>query len=435
MLFAGIAGGTPTALTASLSPAITGYTNGLTVSFLTGATANTGDSTLAVNGLAATQILLNGLVLDAGDLPANTVMRATFYNSKWHLFPAPQAIGSQLLSGLTNLIDNGNGIVCQDIANGGTITGIADNGHGIDRYRVLSNGGTVNMLGAVFTNLPTMAESAPVVQTGTINVKFGVIQIVPSTRVKRLRGRPVTVSGKLSVNAATMGNMKVGIMEWTGAADTTTADPISAWNADGVTPTLIANWAFLNTPANLSVVTGSFPNATPFSITATVGAAAANLAIFIWNDDATVAVNDLFQYTNLQLNEGRVALPFDVRPFEVDLNICRAFYRKSFPKGTAPATNAGLTGSIRWRAINTAATATEAPMILWDNPMFATPVVTIYNPSVANNQIRNVTDGADFSASSAVNITADGFTITGTGSAGTTPNEQLAVHYMADARL
>lgn len=426
-LYGGVAGGTANALTLTLSPAITAYNNGLTVRGVTGTSANTGDSTLTVNGLAATQILLNGLQLDAGDLPANTEVEFTYYNSKWWYRPAPQPIASQLLTGFTNLLDNGDGLIAQD----GVLGGVADNGHGIDRWRVLSNGSTVTMQSST-ASLPNGANARGAVSTDGANVKFGCISIVAANRVRRLRNRTVTLSASLSVSDARLGNMKIGIMEWTSTADGTTADPISAWNADGTTPTLAANWAFLNTPANLSTGT-SFTAITP--ITVTVGGSANNLAVFIWNDDTTVNAGDTYAFVNVQLNEGRVALPYEIRPFSLALQMCRAFYRKSFAYGSAPATNFGLTGSVRWRALGTGAVATEAPMIFFEPPMNATPTVTIYNPSAANNQIRNVTDGADFSASSGANITADSFVITGTGNAGQAVNEQLAAHYMADARL
>jgi hypothetical protein len=88
LLFGGIAGGTANALTASLTPAITAYTNGLNIWVQSSATPNSGDATLAVNGLAATQILLNGAVLTAGQIAASTLYQFTFYNSKFYLFPA-----------------------------------------------------------------------------------------------------------------------------------------------------------------------------------------------------------------------------------------------------------------------------------------------------------------------------------------------------------
>lgn len=427
-LYGGVAGGTANALTLTLSPAITAYNNGLTVRGVTGTSANTGDATLAVNGLAATQILLNGLQLDAGDLPANTEVEFTYYNSKWWYRPAPQPISAQLQTGLANLIDNCDGAIAQDGAN---ISGIADNGHGLDRWRALSNGSTVDMLQNM-TGLPSGAAARMIVRTVGANVKFGVIQIIPSSRTTPLRGRAITLGVQTSISDARLGNMKIGVMEWTSTADGTTADPISAWGADGVTPTLAANWAFLNTPANIGSTTASFTTST---VTVTVGASANNLAVFVWNDDATVNAADFFNLTRVTLNDGRVAMPCETRPFSIALMMCQAFYRKSFAYGSAPATNFGLTGSVRWRALGTGAVATEAPMIFFAPPMNAAPTVTIYNPSAANNQIRNVTDGADFSASSGANITADSFVITGTGNAGQAVNEQLAAHYMADARL
>ena len=43
------------------------------------------------------------------------------------------------------------------------------------------------------------------------------------------------------------------MLAWTGTADTVTSDVVSAWGADGVTPTWATNWTAENTPSNLGV--------------------------------------------------------------------------------------------------------------------------------------------------------------------------------------
>lgn len=101
----------------------------------------------------------------------------------------------------------------------------------------------------------------------------------------------------------------MGVLEWTGTEDATTGDPVSSWGAEGVTPTLAANWAFKNSPVNLNVSTTS----ALYSVTATLGSTFNNLAVIIWNDDKSYSANDNFSITNVQLEEGGVATPYDQR--------------------------------------------------------------------------------------------------------------------------
>lgn len=67
----GTAGGTANALTFTLTPAITAYVAGQMFRFKAGASANTAAVTLAINGLTATAVQLNGAALVANDILAN----------------------------------------------------------------------------------------------------------------------------------------------------------------------------------------------------------------------------------------------------------------------------------------------------------------------------------------------------------------------------
>jgi hypothetical protein len=66
----GTAGGTANALTLTPSPAITAYAAGQEFQFRSGAGANTGATTVAVSGLTAQALQLNGAALIAGDIAA-----------------------------------------------------------------------------------------------------------------------------------------------------------------------------------------------------------------------------------------------------------------------------------------------------------------------------------------------------------------------------
>src|SRR5580765_70256 len=80
-----VAAGTANAITATLAPAITAYTDGITVNFRA-ANANTGAATLSVNGLTATNIIQeNGQALAAGMISANSMCSAV-YSSNYAAF-------------------------------------------------------------------------------------------------------------------------------------------------------------------------------------------------------------------------------------------------------------------------------------------------------------------------------------------------------------
>lgn len=85
-VWGGSAGGTANALTIALTPAITALTAGQTVRFITGAGANTGAATLAVNGLTATAIVKEGgAALVAGDLPATSLIEVVHNGTNYRL--------------------------------------------------------------------------------------------------------------------------------------------------------------------------------------------------------------------------------------------------------------------------------------------------------------------------------------------------------------
>lgn len=78
-LYAGTAGGTSTAFTVTLSPAITAYVQGMQIRFLANV-ANTGVTTLAVNELTALQINRNSstVAIAAGEIAAGEMVTVVY---------------------------------------------------------------------------------------------------------------------------------------------------------------------------------------------------------------------------------------------------------------------------------------------------------------------------------------------------------------------
>jgi hypothetical protein len=153
--------------------------------------------------------------------------------------------------------------------------------------------------------------------------KGGFFQVIEGRNCKDLRGRTVTLSMLMQVSNMRLGNMKAGIAQWGGPEDATTGDPVSSWGADGVTPTLAANWSWANTPANLNVTTSS----AQYSVSAELNGTFNNLAVVVWNDDKSYAANDTFGITNVQLEEGGVATTYEQRMYGQEFRLCQYYCR------------------------------------------------------------------------------------------------------------
>lgn len=95
-MWGGTAGGTANALGVTLSPAITAYVAGLTIRFLTGASANTGAVTLAVNGLSALAINTGDgtAPLAPGDLPPGSLVTVVHDGTRFRLLSAQTGVVS-----------------------------------------------------------------------------------------------------------------------------------------------------------------------------------------------------------------------------------------------------------------------------------------------------------------------------------------------------
>ena len=102
-IWCGTAGGTANALTLTPSPAIAAYAAGQVFRFTAGAAANTGATTVAVSGLAATAIQANGAALTGGEIAANRQYSVLYDGAAFQLqafapsLPASDSITTAML--------------------------------------------------------------------------------------------------------------------------------------------------------------------------------------------------------------------------------------------------------------------------------------------------------------------------------------------------
>jgi hypothetical protein len=228
--------------------------------------------------------------------------------------------------GFKNRLINANFAVAQ---RGTSFVAAANNDdtYNLDRWYVLSDGNDI-----VDITQNTAASDAGdkyniALDVETVNKKFGIAQIIENINCADLQGQTVTLSFKAKVSSTTkLDNIKCAIVAWSGTADTVTSDIISAWNAEGTNPTLIANATYENTPANLNVTTSW----ATYSVTAAVDTASTgNVIVFIWSDVTDTTLGDFLYITNVQLEKGSTATSFDYRPYGTELQLCQRYYEVS----------------------------------------------------------------------------------------------------------
>ena len=271
-----------------------------------------------------------------------------------------------------------------NIAQRGTsfVSGANDNDtYNLDRWYVLSDGNdAVDITQA--TTVPTGAKFSIGLDVETANKKFGIAQIIENANCFDAIGGAVTLSFQAKVSSTTkLDNIKCAIVAWSGTADSVTSNIISAWEAEGTNPTLIANATYENTPANLNVTT-SFAT---YSVTANVDTAStSNIIVFIWSDVTDTTAGDFLYVTNIQLEKGSTATSFDYRPYGTELQLCQRYYYKTFNQSTVPANSADYASGIGVSAIGTAYTAAAIRnQVVFPQPMRVTPTITYFNSNIA----------------------------------------------------
>jgi hypothetical protein len=218
-----------------------------------------------------------------------------------------------------------------------------DDTYNLDRWTILSDGNDVVDITRA-TDAPTDGLYSIGLDVETANKKFGIIQFIEQQNITGIQNKTVWLSFKAKTTGSSISNVKAVVLSWTGTADTVTSDVVSAWGADGVTPTWATNWTAENTPANLNV-TGSWAD---YRVEALVDTASVkNLAVFIWCDDTSTTVGDFLYITNVQLEQNYQPTPFEQRPIGVELQLCQRYYYRRYANDASLVTNASDNGYVQ----------------------------------------------------------------------------------------
>ena len=199
-----------------------------------------------------------------------------------------------------------------------------DTNYTLDRWKLFSDGNDVVDVTQETSTVPTNRQTAIALDVETANKKFGIAQIIEQKNCVNFIGKTVTLSFQAKVSATTnLDNIKAAIIAWDGTADTVTADMISAWGVEGTNPTLATNFTYENTPANLNLTTSY----ATYSVTASVDTASAkNIIVFIFSDVTTTSAGEFLYITDVKLEAGQAATPFEHEDIGTTLRKCQRYY-------------------------------------------------------------------------------------------------------------
>ena len=146
---------------------------------------------------------------------------------------------------------------------------------------------------------------------------------------------------------------------------------------------------------------------------------------------------------NIEFNTGTLSLvqfeknlaptPFEHRFYNNELALCQRYYYKTFPQATVPAQNAGLDGAFLFGNPATSSPGVFTPNLRFPVLMRTNPTITLYNPSAANAQIRNINNSSDFSGTASQNVSVYGLNFTGTSTG--SQAQSCAIHITATAEI
>lgn len=217
------------------------------------------------------------------------------------------SVNSGQLAGLRNIAINGGGLVQQSAAP--TLTAALQYG-AADQHQIGVTGGT-SVSGTVGVLSNTGFSCG--VGYGAIAASWTTGQFIYKHRMegantKFLNSKSVTVSGKLYQDTGGARNFTVSV-----GKPTTTLDNFSAVTT-------------LGTSAAIPVSTGTV---TPFSYTLAMGAtdAALGLEVLFTDNTANTVATKNYVVGDLQVEIGAVASVFEQRPYQLEVVLCKRYYR------------------------------------------------------------------------------------------------------------
>jgi hypothetical protein len=212
---------------------------------------------------------------------------------------------------------------------------VADGAYGLDRWVALGSGtGGVGSSGQNVNMIQISSTGDDVVNrmlltSSTAGLKFGCLQIIESSNLGGLKTGTVTVSFRAAVTNGAA-DVRCAVLGWSGTTDAVTRDVVSTSGTPWLSspPTLAAGWSYLNTPVDLNVTN----TVATYSVNANVTGLPNNLAVFIWVNGTSHASNGAIQLSDVQLESGAIATPFERKTFQEQLSDCQRYYYRIQPQ-------------------------------------------------------------------------------------------------------
>ncbi len=227
-------------------------------------------------------------------------------------------LGGGVLAGFRDKLVNGDGQVSQR-----TYTTVADDVYWCDRHYVLTQTAAItpSTIADVADALPSMMR---LTQSQATAQRMGNAQILEAAVAKRLRGKKVTLGGKLRSSLAQV--IRYAILEWTGTADAPTSDVVQLWTSATYAP----GGFFLGSNLAVSAV-GSITLAantiTDFSLLADVSSACNNLIVFYWTEGTAPQNSTLDMAWGLVEGDASAEKwPYGARHPQQELMLCQRYY-------------------------------------------------------------------------------------------------------------
>lgn len=207
-----------------------------------------------------------------------------------------------------------------------------DDVYTLDRWNLISDGNDIlDVSQETITDLPGSNYAIKLdVETAK---RAGIVQFLEAKDAQKFKGKSVSIS--FAVKSANISAIRATVLSWASTADSITSDVVGTWAA---TPTWATNWADNATPADLTV-TSSWTTVKVENI-AIDEATVNNLALAIWLPNEET-IGDIVYISQVQMNMGSVALPFQPKSYEEELRACKRYYQKTYEYNTAPGTNLG----------------------------------------------------------------------------------------------
>lgn len=198
----------------------------------------------------------------------------------------------------------------------------ADDTYAVDRHYVLTQTAAITV-----TTLGTFNDNQQfgmrMTQAQATAQRFGMAHIVENQSCHVFRGRHATLQA--SVRCSSTQNIRITLLEWTGAIDLPVSDVVNDWASTSYTA-----GGFFNSTTLAVVSTSVFSCNTGDNIIQTSGLVSSSMRnlICVITTDSAQAQNFILDVGNMQLERGSVATPFQLADQQAELNACLRYYQR-----------------------------------------------------------------------------------------------------------